>query len=153
MVLKLIIASGLLFSSISFAMDDSDHMVMTSKEITWADGPASLPPGAKSAILFGDPASAGPFSMRLKFPAKYHIGPHTHPQDENITVISGAFFMGTGEDAKGKMKALPAGSFARMKVGTKHFARTEKETIVQLNGMGPWGITYVNPADDPRHKK
>ncbi|MNK90190.1 hypothetical protein D3C87_1102340 [compost metagenome] len=152
-MLKLLIASGLLFPCLSFAMDGSDHVMKTPKEITWADGPPSLPAGVKAAILYGDPAAAGPFGMRLKFPAKYKVGPHTHPQDENVTVISGTLMMATGSDTKAKMMTLPAGSFASMKTGTQHFVRTDKETIVQLNGMGPWGITYVNPDDDPRHKK
>lgn len=152
-MVKLLVSSVLLFSSLSFAADESDHVMMKSQDIKWEDGPASLPPGAKAALLFGDPAAAGPFSMRLKFPAKYKVGPHTHPQDENVTVISGTLFMGVGEDPKGKMMELPAGGFARMKVGTRHFVRADKETVVQLNGIGPWGITYVNPADDPRHKK
>jgi len=152
-MVKLLISSMLLFSSLSFAADEPDHVMMKSQDLKWEDGPASLPPGAKAALLFGDPTAAGPFSMRLKLPAKYKVGPHTHPQDENVTVISGTLFMGTGEDSKGKMMELPAGSFARMKVGTRHFVRADKETVVQLNGIGPWGITYVNPADDPRHKK
>lgn len=151
-MLKLLIISGLLFSSVSFALDESDHAMMTPKEITWNDAPPSLPAGAKAAILYGDPAVAGPFSMRLKLPAKYKVGPHTHPQDENITVISGTLMMATGADPKAKMTTLPAGSFARMKTGTQHHVRVEKETILQLNGIGPWGITYVNPTDDPRHK-
>ena len=152
-MLKFMIAAGLLFSSASFAIDEADHVMMTPSELKWADGPPSLPLGSKFVILYGDPAVAGPFSMRLKLPAKYQVGPHTHPQDENITVISGTLLMGMGDDSKAKTTTLPAGSFARMKVGTHHFVRFEKETILQLNSVGPWGITYINPADDPRHKK
>lgn len=140
--------------SFSFALEDLDHIMMKPQEIKWVDGPASLPPGARIAVLFGDPAATGPFSMRIKLPPKYEIAPHFHPQDENVTVISGTFTMGVGDDTKKvKPMALPAGSFARMKAGTHHFARSEKETIIQLNGIGPWGITYVNPTDDPRNKK
>ncbi|MNU04728.1 hypothetical protein D3C72_2492640 [compost metagenome] len=61
--------------------------------------------------------------------------------------------METGDDAKGKTMALAAGGFASMKAGTHHFARADKEAIVQVNSVGPWAITYVNPADDPRNKK
>ena len=48
--------------------------------------------------------------------------------------------------------ALPAGSAAIMQPGTRHFALTHEEVVVQVHGVGPWGITYVNPADDPRKK-
>jgi quercetin dioxygenase-like cupin family protein len=152
-MLKLLVCTGLMFSSLSFAMDEADHVMMKPQEIKWGDAPPSLPAGAKAAVLYGDPTAAGPFGMRLKIPAKYKIAPHFHPQDENVTIISGTFMMGTGDDAKGKMMSLEPGSFARMKAGTHHFARADKEAIVQINGIGPWGITYVNPADDPRNKK
>lgn len=152
-MINLILSCCFLLASPSFAMDDADHVMMRPKEIKWADAPPSLPAGAKAAILYGDPTAAGPFSMRLKLPAKYKIGPHFHPQDENVTVISGTFMMGIGDDAKAKATALEAGSFARMKAGTHHFARADKEAIVQINGIGPWGITYINPSDDPRTAK
>ncbi|MNT26949.1 Cupin domain protein [compost metagenome] len=152
-MLKLLILSGILFTNTSFAMDDADHVMMKPQEIKWTEAPSSLPAGAKAAVLYGDPAAAGPFAMRLKFPAKWVVPNHFHPQDENVTVISGTFHMTMGDDPKAKATALPAGSFARMKAGTHHMARAEKETVVQINGMGPWGITYVNPNDDPRNKK
>lgn len=152
-MLKLFIALSLMIPCLSVAADEPDHVMMTPQQMKWGDAPAALPKGAKVTVLFGDPAVAGPFSMRIKMPAKYMIRPHFHPQDENVTVISGNFWMATGDDAKAKMTKLPPGSFARMKAGTHHFARAEKESIVQINGMGPWGITYINPADDPRTAK
>ncbi|UOF01349.1 cupin domain-containing protein [Bdellovibrio reynosensis] len=137
----------------SLAADSADHIMMKSEEVKWMDAPTSLPKGAKTAVIYGDPSKEGPFAMRIKFPANYLIPPHTHPKDEVVTVISGTLLMGLGADAKAKPMNLPAGSFAVMKVGTQHFAKSEKEAVVQLNGVGPWGITYVNPADDPRTNK
>ncbi|WP_413586765.1 cupin domain-containing protein [Bdellovibrio sp. HCB274] len=150
---KAVMVLSLLFPIYSLAADDADHVMMTPDQIKWVDAPPSLPKGAKVSVMYGDPAVAGPFSMRIQMPAKYLIPPHFHPQDENITVISGTFMMATGDDAKAKMMKLPPGSYARMKAGTHHFARAEKGAVVQLNGMGPWGITYINPADDPRKAK
>mgnify|MGYP001287850525 CR=1 FL=1 len=49
-----------------------------------------------------------------------------------------------------KARALPKGSFSVMPAQVHHYAFTKEETVVQIHGMGPWGITYVNPADDPR---
>lgn len=153
-MLKVFISLGLLLSSISFAADEADHIMMKPQEIKWGAAPAALPAGAKTAVLFGDPTMSGPFSMRIKMPAKYQIPPHFHPQDENVTVLSGTLHMGIGDDIKGgKTTALPVGGFARLKAGTHHFVKADKETIIQLNGMGPWGITYIDPADDPRSKK
>jgi len=128
------------------------HVIVTPTELQWANGPASLPAGAQAAVIEGDPKQPGLFTMRLKLPANYKIPPHWHPADEHVTVISGTFNMGMGEQfdsANGK--TLPVGSFAVMPATVRHFAWTSEETIVQLHGMGPWGINYVNPADDPRN--
>jgi uncharacterized protein (TIGR02246 family) len=121
------------------------------REIVWRDGPPSLPPGAKIAVLEGDPMKAGAFTFRLKFPGGYRIPPHFHPVIEHVTVVSGAFSIGQGErwdDAK--LVRLNAGDFIHMPPGSRHFALATGETVVQLHSTGPWGITYVNPQDDPR---
>jgi hypothetical protein len=47
---------------------------------------------------------------------------------------------------------MPAGTFAALEPGVRHFAESEGETILQLHGVGPWGLIYVNPADDPRQR-
>lgn len=113
----------------------------------------SLPSGAKVAVIEGPLNEAVPFTFRLKFPADYKLPAHWHTAIEHVTVISGAFNMGIGDKVDvGKTKSLPAGSVAIMQPKTNHFAWTKEETIVQVHGIGPWTITYVNPADDPRKK-
>ncbi|MDF1586796.1 cupin domain-containing protein [Marinimicrococcus flavescens] len=122
-------------------------------DITWGPAPASLPPGAEAALLYGDPAKDGMFALRLKLPAGYLIPPHTHPRPEVVTVISGTFRLGMGETAdERKAEALPAGSFFAFEPDMAHYAFAEGETVVQITTNGPWGITYVNPKDDPRKK-
>ena len=128
----------------------SDHMMATPDELKWVDIP-SLPPGAKLAVIEGPINQAGPVTFRLRLPANYQIPAHWHPAIEHVTVISGTFNMGTGDKLdQTKTRALTAGSVAIMQPKTNHFAWTKDETIVQVHGMGPWGVTYVNPADDPR---
>lgn len=130
---------------------DSGHVMHSKKDIKWVAAPPSLPAGAQAALIDGDPTKPGEFTMRLKFPANYKIPPHTHPADEHITVIEGTFNMGLGEKFDVKTAhAMAAGDYARMTAGTKHFAMTKSAAVVQLHGIGPWGINYVNPADDPR---
>ncbi|HZR05164.1 MAG TPA: cupin domain-containing protein [Candidatus Udaeobacter sp.] len=122
--------------------------------IEWKTGPAGLPPGARMAVLEGDPTKEGPFVVRFRFPDGYHIAPHTHPKTERVTVISGALYLATGEALdRESAKKLPAGSFGYWPAGMKHTAWSEGETVIQLHGVGPWQINYVNPADDPRNAK
>ena len=102
-------------------------------------------------MLYGDASKEGPFAMRLKMPSGYKIAPHSHPKPEVVTVISGTFRIGMGDKADpSKLKALPPGSFFAFPPGMTHFAEAEGETVVQLNSIGPWGLTYVNAQDDPR---
>jgi quercetin dioxygenase-like cupin family protein len=122
--------------------------------IEWKAGPAALPLGAKMAVLEGDPTKEGPFVVRFQFPDGYHVPPHTHPKTERVTVISGALLLATGEALnRTNAKKLPPGSFGYWPAGMKHTAWSEGETVIQLHGVGPWQINYVNPADDPRNAK
>jgi quercetin dioxygenase-like cupin family protein len=139
--------------STQFQSFTKEFGTFTPSELTWTAAPTALPAGAEIAVLEGNPSNPGPFTMRVRFPAGYTIAPHSHPADEHVTVISGVFQLAMGDtfDAT-KIEKLQAGSFAVMPAGMNHFARTEEVTVVQLNGIGPWGLDYVNPADDPRNK-
>jgi quercetin dioxygenase-like cupin family protein len=135
------------------ALAQSDaHMMATPDELKWTDVP-SLPAGAKVAVIEGPLNEAVPFTFRLRFPANYQLPAHWHPATERVTVLSGTFNIGMGDKLDPqKTTALGPGSIVIMQPGTKHFAWTKEETLVQLNGTGPWAINYVNPADDPRKK-
>ena len=115
--------------------------------------PEILPPGATLAVLEGNPMHPGTYTMRLAMPNGYTIPPHFHPSDEHVTVVKGTFLVGMGAtiDAS-KFVALPAGSFGMLPPGMQHYARARGVTVIQLHGTGPWSLTYVNPADDPRVK-
>ncbi len=70
---------------------------------------------------------------------------------EVVTVISGTFKLGMGEAAdESAATALPAGSFFALPPGMAHFVYIDEETVIQISTNGPWGLTYVNPKDDPR---
>jgi quercetin dioxygenase-like cupin family protein len=127
------------------------HVMANPGDVTWKDGPPSLPKGAQMSVLYGDPTKDGMFVMRLKFPANYKIPAHTHPVDEVVTVVSGEFKIGMGASVdSAQMKAINAGGVIAMAPGTQHYVQINQETVVQLSTRGPWGIAYVNPADDPR---
>ncbi len=148
------IASIVLGAEEQAKMAAGEHKLIDPAKIEWGDGPPGLPQGAKLAVLWGDPAQKGVFTLRLNFPAGYRIMPHTHSSAEIVTVISGTLNMGTGpkfdESAGHKM---PAGTLMAMPAGTQHFAWASEETVIQVHGEGPFKIVYVNPEDDPRNAK
>lgn len=127
---------------------------VSAKDIEWSPAPPSLPPGAKIAVLHGNPAKSGPFVMRLMTPAGYKVAPHWHSQDEQLTVISGTFYIGMGDHYEpSTARGLQAGGFHFLPGKAHHYAYSKKPAILQINGNGPFDITYVNKADDPRTGK
>jgi hypothetical protein len=135
----------------AFTMDD--HMGVQPSALKWGPAPPGLPAGAQIAVVAGDPGKDGPYVVRAKLPSGYKIAPHTHPTDENVTVLSGVFHIAMGDkfDPK-KGDALKAGGFFNGQKGMPHYGWTTAPTVIQIHGMGPFAITYVNPADDPRNK-
>src|SRR5262245_47954748 len=130
------------------------HVIVTTGDIKWGPAPDGLPPGAQLAVLDGDPGKAGvPFTIRAKMPDGYKVMPHWHPTDESVTVLSGTLTVGMGDTwTDSALTSLKPGEFARMSKMAHHYAGTKGETVIQIHGMGPFGITYVNPKDDPRKK-
>lgn len=126
------------------------HLLGTPDDLTW--GPVgSMGEGAEIAIIEGDLSEEAPFTFRLRLADGYEIKPHVHPAYERVTVLQGTLHFAHGEtfdpDAT---KTLPVGGFAIMAPGDPMFGYAEGETIIQLHGTGPWGIEYLDPADDPR---
>jgi quercetin dioxygenase-like cupin family protein len=122
----------------------------TAAEITWGDPPPVFEKGASFAVVSGDPGQPGLFAVRLKMPAGYRIAPHWHPTDEHVTVLSGTLALGMGDQLDEKaMKELPSGGYALLPAEMHHYALAKTDAIVQVHGVGPFALTYVNPADDP----
>jgi len=130
----------------------TEVIIATPSDLKWTDV-TSLPPGAKIAVIEGKMNEEGPITARIRLPANYGVPAHWHPGVERVTVLSGTFNYGMGDKLdQQKTMALGPGSVIVMQPRMNHFAWTKDETVFQLNVMGPWGINYVNPADDPRKK-
>ncbi|HVK15603.1 MAG TPA: cupin domain-containing protein [Fimbriiglobus sp.] len=160
--IRCVIAVAVIANPLAFLLGQKPHAddkamaasVFLPSKIEWQDGPPSIPPGTKLAVLEGDPGKEGPFVMRLRLPNGYRIPPHIHPKPERITVIAGTFHVGMGDKFDPSAgKSMPAGTFGTWPAGMKHFVWAKGETIIQLHGIGPWEIRYLNPVDDPRNEK
>jgi quercetin dioxygenase-like cupin family protein len=135
--------------------EDPSHadeiIVVVPADLRWEDSKAT--PGAKVAVIQGPPNEAVPFIFRVKFPADFKIQAHWHPALEHVTVLSGTYNFGTGAKFdKEKTKALTPGSTVIIHPKTNHFIWTSEETVIQVHGVGPQDINFVNPEDDPRKK-
>ncbi len=133
------------------AAEGDSHSVMPAEDVAFGAGPPFLPAGVEIVVLAGNPGEAGVFVLRLKFPAGYVIPPHTHSQDELVTVISGRLGVAMGDTLdRDAAPLLAPESFVQLPANMAHYAWADEETVVQLAGMGPFDITYVHETDDPR---
>ena len=133
------------------ALAADNHVAVSADGVKWGPAPPAFPKGAQLAVVTGDPGKEGLYVIRLKVPAGYKVPAHFHPQDENVTVLSGTFHIGMGDKLdESKGTALKAGGFAQAPKGMHHYAWFTEDSVIQVHGMGPQGLTYVNPADDPR---
>lgn len=130
------------------------HVTMSASALKWGEAPPGMPAGMRSAIVYGDPTQAQAYVVRAELPANYRIPPHWHPTLENITVLSGTVALGMGDTFdESKMQEVPAGGFASVPADMHHSFMAKTAATIQVHGIGPFAITYVNPADDPRTKK
>ncbi len=127
-----------------------DQVFANKANIKWGGAPPTLPKGAKLAVLYGDPGKPGPFTMRLLTPANYRIAPHWHTQTENLTIISGTLYLGTGDKLVAKnARALKAGGYHYLPAKMHHYAFSKVPTVIQISGDGPFDINYLDPKDNP----
>jgi ketosteroid isomerase-like protein/quercetin dioxygenase-like cupin family protein len=141
-----------IFNADAALPDSSQHVMVDPKAaITWQDPPPGLPPGAKVAGLSGDPSQPGQFVLRAQLPAGYKVAPHWHATAEHLTVLSGTLAVGMGDTFdQAAMQNMPAGGYVALPAEMRHSVLAKTATTIQVHGRGPFAITYVDPADDPR---
>ena len=143
-----------IFNANASGVPPTQHVMMEASALKWGAAPPSLPAGAKLAVVSGDPSKPGPFAVRAQLPAGYKIMPHWHPGDENVTVLSGTVALGMGDkwdDAA--LKSISVGGYAALSAEQRHFFLSKTASTIQVHGMGPFAVNYVNPADDPSKAK
>ena len=122
------------------------------EEIDWKPFPA-FPPSVRLAVVVGQPSEKGPYTIRVKVPRGVKLMPHKHPEDRIYTVISGVFYIGLGDQFDpDKLEAYPPGAVIVLPGNTAHFHWAKSgEYITQVTAIGPLGLDYMNPKDDPRN--
>jgi len=146
------VASIALLSQVDAAVPR--YTLIAAESIRWSNAPSILPAGAKMALLSGNPLRESAYVLRLKLPGGYMLPAHTQTNDENVTVISGRIHVGMGIKLdQARAETLTAGAFVLIPRDTPHYAWTSAETIIQLHGIGPMNLNYVDQSDDPRRAK
>jgi hypothetical protein len=124
------------------------------EDIDWKPFPA-FPPSVRLAVVVGQPSEPGPYTIRVKVPSGVKLLPHRHPEDRVYTVISGVFYIGLGDKFDGdKLKAYPPSCVVVLPGNTSHFHWAKSgEYVTQVTAIGPLGLEYLDPGDDPREQK
>jgi quercetin dioxygenase-like cupin family protein len=133
--------------------DEDRFHAIRPEDVEWRPF-AAFPPEARLAVLVGDPAKPGPYVVRVKLPAGGVLAPHRHPEDRIYTVMSGVFYIGLGEVFdEARLTAYGPGSVVVLPGGQAHFHWAKSgEYVTQVTAIGPLGLGYVDPTDDPRHQ-
>lgn len=129
----------------------SDFRSVLPENVEWQPFPA-FPPMVRLAVVVGKPSQPGPYVIRVKVPSGVKLLPHKHPEDRIYTVISGVFYIGLGDQFDGDMlEAFPPGAVIVLPGNTPHFHWAKSgEYVTQVTAIGPLGIEYLDPSDDPR---
>ena len=131
----------------------ADFRSVLPEEIDWKSFPA-FPPPVRLAVVVGDPSQPGPYVIRVKLPSGVRLMPHQHQEDRVYTVMSGVFYLGLGSRFDDEqLQAYPPGAVIVLPGNTAHFHWAKSGTYVtQVSAIGPLGLEYLDPMDDPRTK-
>ncbi len=131
--------------------DEAAFRAIRPEEVDWKPF-AAFPPSARLAVLIGDPHQPGPYVIRVRLPAGVKLMPHTHSEDRIYTVLSGVFYIGLGTQFdETHLSAYGPGTVIVLPGDQAHFHWAKSgEYVTQVTAIGPLGLIYVDPADDPR---
>jgi quercetin dioxygenase-like cupin family protein len=132
--------------------DQADFRSVLPEDIGWELFPA-FPPGARLAVVVGQPSEPGPYVVRVKVPSGVKLMPHRHREDRVYTVLAGVFYIGLGDEFdETKLAAYPPGAVVVLPGDTPHFHWAKSgEYVTQVTAIGPISLDYISPQDDPRH--
>lgn len=124
---------------------DSAHTIVHSADLKWTP----IIKGCEIAVVEGSLDAEGqPFVARFHCSDGAKTPPHWHPSDENITVLRGVFLVGMGDSFdEAKLRPMNVGNFMMMPKEMRHFGMAKGDMILQVHGIGPFKVTWVNPSE------
>lgn len=147
---SVLILLGLALPLAAAAVDPTGAIQQWPDRIAWSAAPPSMPAGTQMAVLEGDPGAKRWFTVRMKVPAGARLAPHWHPRDERVTVLSGLVAVGFGDVIdEAAVARFGPGSFYVNPANSHHYVLFVEDSVVQLTGVGPWEVHFVEAAPAP----
>lgn len=147
--MKVVVLAGLV-SLLAASAGQAQYVGNNPGYAPWGPGPAGMPKGVKMIVVSGDPATAGAYTIHMRYPAGYRIGPHRHPTEVSYKIITGGLTFGMGADTHSEIKSLTKGSSGVVPANTYYYASTSVGATLEFTGTGPLTIEYARAKDDPR---
>ena len=121
------------------------HKIVHSGDLKWTP----IIKGCAIATVEGDYNAEGqPFVLRFQCADGAKVPAHWHPTDENMTVLKGSFLLGMGETFdESKLKPMNTGNFLFIPKEMRHFGKIKGDTMIQVHGVGPFKVNWVNPSE------
>jgi hypothetical protein len=140
-----------LISDAALAIDPSETQVTLPDEYKWKAWTAAPPQSGETATLYGGLDKPGPYVVLMKWYPGYMSAPHTYVTDRLCFVLSGTWWVNSGEtfDPDATV-AVPAGGFVRRVAHTPHYDGVKRAgpspAIIGIFGIGPVGLKLVDPS-------
>jgi quercetin dioxygenase-like cupin family protein len=145
----LIMTVSAAFATTSYGQEkkgnNSAHKIVHYGDLKWTP----IIKGCEIAVVEGNPDTEGqPFVARFHCRDGAKTPPHWHPTDENMTVLKGAFLVGIGESFdESNLKTMSPGNFMLMPKEMRHFGMARGDLFLQVHGLGPFKVNWVNPSE------
>ena len=127
-----------------FAEGVVQHAV-PSADMPWKPCPANLPSGCEIAVLEGDPRGPGLFTVRFRLTDDFVMPPHTHPEDERVTILKGQMAVAFGPDGlREDAREFGPGDYYVNARGAVHTVWASRSSEIQITGFGPWEAHFID---------
>ncbi len=120
-------------------------MATRGEDVQWGACPPALPAGCEMAVLEGDPKKEMLFTARFRTVGRFELKPHWHPKNERVTVLEGRVGVGFGDEIDLDVVTwfAPGDYYVNAKEA-HHFVLADGPTVLQITGIGPWEVHYVD---------